>query len=59
MRQCVSEICAQSGLSVIGSHADDVTADVTGAVAHALGSGSGPGAGEAKRAAFHKPAHAL
>lgn len=53
--QCVSEISAESGLSVIGPAADDVTA----AVALALSPGSGPGAGEARHAALHKPTHAL
>lgn len=53
--QCVSEISAESGLSVIGPAA----ADVTAAVALALSPGSGPGAGGAQHAALHKPTHAL
>lgn len=48
VRPCVSEISAQSGLSVIGRAAADVTA------ALALSPGSGPGA-----AGVRKPTHAL
>lgn len=50
VRPCVSEISAESGLSVIGRAADDVT----GAAALALSPGSGPGA-----AGVRKPTHAL